>query len=258
MTVYTKCKLSGSAPQLSARLGRLARELPLRGRLLMAALLLICMTVTLGTAASAQKAAPKLSQPDVLVLIFAIPGGPDQIGLTYRNTVPNSQAQRDIQAIQTATGWKVAGIHIADMLPPIANSKQKMTSADFVAQGAVDPNAKFLPIQPLVEALRNYHHVAVTFIINYPFTFEGLRHYADNHVNIALEQNGSGYTYQINYRDSRLDSLNLPRYQPAEASASTIKSSQRKDRVNPWLVALVGVAAIGAGLIVYTVFARNT
>lgn len=207
--------------------------------------------------AAAQQAAAKSSQPDVLVLVFAIAGGPDQIGLTYKNTIPHSQAERDIQAIKTATGWNITGVHIADMLPPVAQSTEKMTSADFVAQGAVDPKSRYLPIEPFVDALRNYHHVTVTYLVNYPFAFEGLRQYADNHVNITLDQSGSGYTYQINYHDSQFGHLNLPRYQLSKTTATTADRAARNRQVNPWLVALVGVAAVGAGLIVYTVFARN-
>lgn len=218
----------------------------------------LCSAFTFSwAAAAAPPHATASQQPDVLVLVFTVPGGPDQVGLTYPGLVPHAQVIRDVHAIQTATGWNVSGVHIADLPPPIKKSKQKMTGVDFVVPSAVNPQARYLPIEPFVNSLRSYHHVTVTYLVGSEFGFEGLRHYADNHVKVALDQHGSTYTYQIFYHDGRFGHLNLPRYQLANTSGQVAQAAPSSRRVNPWLIALVAVAAVGAGCIVYAVFTRS-
>ena len=194
----------------------------------------------------------------MLILVFAVPGGPDQIGLTYPGVVPHAQAMRDVKAIVAATGWNISGIHIADQAPPIKKPTGKMTGVDFVVPGAVSLQSRYLPVEPFVNSLRSYHHVTLTYLVGGGFGFEGLRSYADNHVKIALDQRGSNYTYQIFYKDGNFGHLSLPRYQLSVADTRSAATGRtRRHRVNPWLVALVTVAAVGAGCIVYAVLARN-
>ena len=153
--------------------------------------------------AAAQAAKSPTQQPDVLVLLFAVPGGPDQVGLTYPGLVPHAQALRDVHAIQAATGWTMTGMRITDQSAPIPKATGKMTGIDFVVPGAVAVHSHTLPIEPFVNSLRSYHHVTVTYLMGQDFTFQGLRNYTDNHISIALDQRGSTYTYQIYYQNGR-------------------------------------------------------
>lgn len=217
-------------------------------------LLLACGV--LGTTTSrADIKGQKPGQPDVLVLVFAVTGAGDQVGLTYPGLVPHARVQRDIRALQTATGWAITGVNIADKSPPVGPPSNRMTSADFIVQDAVLPERRYLPVQPFVEAFRPYRHVALTYFVPTGYGFQGLRRYADNHVSIALEQHGSTYTYQIFIRDGHFGRMSLPRY---DLSASATRSAGAGgSAVNPWLVALVALAAVGAGCVVYAVLARN-
>ena len=205
---------------------------------------------------SAQAPHPVSSPPDVLVLVFAVPGGPDQVGLTYSGMVPHAQALRDVRALQAATGWNVSGIQVTDLPAPIQKATGKMTGIDFVAPGVVAPQSHTLPVEPFVSSLRAYHHVTLTYLVGSGFAFQGLRDYADNHIKISLAQRGATYTYQIYYHDGRFGRLNLPRYQLPMADARSAQTGGKR-RVDPWLLGLVALAAVGAGCIVYAVLARN-
>jgi hypothetical protein len=223
---------------------------------------LIAIALSAGTVrAEAQTPARNANQPDVSILIFSMPNGPDQIGLTYPGVVPHAQAMRDVKAIQQAAGWNVTGVQVSDQLPPIsaemAKKLGKMTEVDFVAPGAVPLGSRYLPVEPFVNSLRSYRHVTLTYLVGTDFAFEGLRSYADPHVKIALDQRGSTYTYQILYHDGSFGHLSLPRYQLSSAAARSSALTGHRRAVNPWLVALIAVAAVGAGCIAYAVFARS-
>ncbi|MDQ2687448.1 MAG: hypothetical protein M3Y28_06230, partial [Armatimonadota bacterium] len=119
--------------------------------------LLLACCVLAGSPAHAQLKGQAPGQPDVLVLVFSVPGGADQVGLTYPGVVPHSTVQRDIKALKAATGWSAANIHITDKLPPVRKSFGKMTEADFTVSGAVAPETHYLPLEPIVQALSPYH-----------------------------------------------------------------------------------------------------
>lgn len=219
--------------------------------------LLLLVRCVSAPSAGAQITGQAVGQPDLLILVFAVPGGPDQVGLTYPGVVPHAQAIRDVKAIRAATGWHISGVHIADQAPPIRKPSGKMTGVDFVVPGAVSLPSRYLPVEPFVNSLRSYRHVTLTYLIGGGFGFEGLRSYADNHVKITLNQRGSNYTYQIYYHDGQFGHLNLPHYQLSDADSRSSEAGRAHRRVNPWLVVLVAVAAVGAGCLAYAVFARS-
>lgn len=217
----------------------------------------LCLLV--GPPAHAQIKGQAPGQPDVLVLVFSVPGGSDQIGLTYPGVVPHSTVQRDIHAIQAATGWSTANIHITDKLPPVRKSVGKMTEADFTVTGAVAPTTHYLPLEPFVQALRSYHHITLTYFVGQGFDFQGVRNYADRHVRIALEQRGATFTYQIFMLDGHVEHLKLPRYELSAVGGRMAHGDGQDGRstAKPWLLALVALAAVGTGCVVYAVLARN-
>lgn len=227
--------------------------------LLSALRFLPALCVLVGSPAYAQIKGQAPGQPDVLVLVFSVPGGEDQVGLTYPGVVPHSTVQRDIRAIQAATGWAAANVHITDKLPPVRKSVGKLTEADFTVTGAVAPATHYLPLEPFVQALRPYHHITLTYFVGPGFDFQGVRNYADRHVRIALDQRGATYTYQIFMLDGHVEHLKLPRYELSAVGGRTVRGDGQNGRsaAKPWLLALVALAAVGTGCVVYAVLARN-
>lgn len=215
---------------------------------------LLALSILAGSPAYAQLKGQAPGQPDVLVLVLSVPGGADQVGLTYPGVVPHSVVQRDIKALKAATGWSTANIHITDKLPPVRQSLGKMTEADFTVSGAVAPETHYLPLEPIVQALRPYHHITLTYFVGPGFDFQGVRNYADRHVRIALEQHGTTFTYQIFMLDGHVEHLKLPRYELSGGGGRIVQGDRPH---SPWLFALVALAAVGTGCVVYAVLARN-
>ncbi len=222
---------------------------------------LICVCFALALAAAfgqAAQAAPGFVRPDVLILVYALSSGQGQVGVTYPNVVPHAQAQRDLKALQMETGWRFSGIKITDLPPPIENAAGKMTGLECTVAGALTPRSDTLEVAPFVNAFRGYRQIGLTYFTEPGFGFQGLRDYADPHVQIAMTQRGTTYSYRIVVRDPHFGRLSLPRYQmPPGQTRSVGAGSEARKAVHPWLVVLVVLAALGAGAVAYSLLARQ-
>lgn len=212
----------------------------------------------LGLFCPSTRANPASARPDVLILVYALSDGQGQVGVTYPGMVPHAQAQRDLQAIAAQTGWRISKVKITDLPPPIQNARGKMTGIEFTATGAILPQSNTVTLEPLITAFRDYHQIGLTYFTEPGFGFQGLREYTDNHVQIAMTQRGTTYSYSIVVRDPHFGRLNLPRYQLAPGDSRSVGALEtRRHLSRPWLVVLVVLAALGAGSIVYAVLARQ-
>jgi len=189
-------------------------------------------------------------KPDVLVLVYQQPGKGDLVDITYARAIPHAQAQRDLAALAQASGWAIGPSRVTDGLAPV-QQKMTMTSSSFTAPGVVQPETHALPVEPFITAFRPYKRLALIFSVGPAFRFQGLRDYADNNVQIALEQHGTVFTYQARILNPQFSQLNLPR------PPSTAVSAAR--RASPWPLFLGLLAAAGsAGVLVYILRARKT
>lgn len=204
-------------------------------------------------------------QPDVVVLVYRQPGQADLVDITYAHLVPHAQAQRDLDALAQASGWAVGPSRVTDGSAPVPQKmptdgsapvprRMAMTSSVFTAPGVVQPETGALPVEPFVTAFRSYKRLALIFSVGPGFPFQGLRDYADKNVQVALEQRGTAYTYQIRILNPQFTRLNLPRTQPTAATAGAASR-----RASPWVLFLGILAAAGAaGVLVYVLMARKT
>lgn len=218
----------------------------------------MCFALALvGALNNAAHAAPASLRPDVLILVYALSSGQGQVGVTYPTVVPHAQAQRDLKALQAETGWRFSGVKITDLPPPIQNARGKMTGLECTVSGALTPRSDTLEVAPFVNAFRGYHQIGLTYFTEPGFGFQGLRDYADAHVQIAMSQHGTTYSYQIVVRDPHFSKLTLPRYQMPPGQVRSVSARSDASRAGrPWLVVLVVLAALGAGAFVYTLLAR--
>ncbi len=219
----------------------------------------VCLVLVLVLAVvRGARAVPNQTRPDVLILVYALSSGQGQVGVTYPAVVPHAQAQRDLRALQAETGWRFSGVKITDLPPPIENAAGKMTGLECTVAGALTPRSDTLEVAPFVNAFRGYRQIGLTYFTEPGFGFQGLRDYADPHVQIAMTQRGTTYSYRIVVRDPHFGRLSLPRYQmPPGQTRSVGAGSEAHKAVHPWLVVLVVLAALGAGAVAYSLLARQ-
>ena len=221
--------------------------------------LLVLLTLLLGSfpaGAGARPAAHVGSGPDVLILVAAMPHGQDQIAVTYAKIVPHAQALHDLEARKAATGWTLRHVGITDAASSLKRDRVMMTGIECVAANVVQPNTHGLPVKPFVQAFRNYPHVLLTYFVGQDFHFQGLHDYADDDVQIKLNQHGGAYTYQINIRNPRFERLDVPYLQPPPVSGVRAVRAVHDHSARAWVVALVAVAALGTACIVYALLSR--
>lgn len=206
--------------------------------------------------AQAPPGAASSSRPDILVLVYQQPGQADLVDITYAQTVPHAQAQRDLDALAQATGWAIGRGRVTDGSAPVQH-RVAMTSSVFTVPSVIQPETHSLPVEPFVTAFRSYKRLGLIFSVSPGFQFQGLRSYADDNVQIALEQHGTAYTYQIRILDPQFSRLNLPRTQSTASTAGVEGTAPR--RASPWVLFLgVLAAATAAGVLVYVLMARKT
>ena len=214
---------------------------------------LIFLLFALGLKAAAAQGAT--GQPDVLILVYQMPGGLDQIGFTYAKSVPHSQALSDLHTLQNETHWAAHGLQISDAVGPIHSRVGKMTSVSFASAGVAPYESHRFPVEPFILAFRGYHKIVLAFVADRGFQFQGLRSYTDTHVQIALEQRDSAYTYRIQITDPHFDQLSLPNSQPkvpADAEGRAILPSERVFGLRQALLLIACALAVGGGVYIIT------
>ena len=194
-----------------------------------------------------QEAATVSTGPDVLVLIVQRPGLGDQVNITYSGLVPHVQVQQDLNALRVATGWARTGLTISDDRAPVRQIRY-LTGATFTAPNVVLNETHTLPVEPFITAFHLRKSLALIFITDSNFQFQGWRQYADNNVNITLDQHGSAYTYRVAILNPQFVHLNFP----GTAQAAAAITNKHRARVSPGLLLLgIVLAAAAAGILVY-------
>ena len=187
--------------------------------------------------------------PDVLFLVLPESGQTDTVDITYARMVPHAQAQRDLDALGRATGWAMGPSRITDGSSPVQPGL-KMTSAVFSVQGGIQNGSPVFPVEPILTAFRAYKRLALVFSVGPGYQFQGPKDYADNDVQITLQQRGAVYTYQARILNPQFTRLNLPRPTGAEGVPARRRSP---------LILLLGIlaAAGAAGVLVYALMSRK-
>jgi hypothetical protein len=219
------------------------------------------------SAAAAHAQIPGKFVPDVQVVVAPRAGGEWVVSAVYSKRVPRAQAEGRVKRLLGLTGWKGTQFEFeeralerdakklpADIepLPPVP----VMSSLTFLTGGkVVDMADGTMPLEPFARAYRDLNRIHVTYLVPGKFAFKGLRRFADNNVDIALSEGQGAWTYVVNIKNHRLDSLGLPRYevlkseravQSAQASPGGLRA--RKTLFGTGLVVLL---AAGAGAVAY-------
>jgi len=188
-------------------------------------------------------------QPDVVILVIQQAGQADAVDITYAHTVPHAQARRDLDALAQATGWAIGQSRITEGLAPV-QQKMVMTSSAFSAPNVIRNETHTLPVEAFITAFRPYKRLTLIFSARPDFQFQGQRDYADNNVQIAVQQHGVVFTYQVRVLNPQFAHLTLPR---AEVTAGVTPH-----RATPWAWLLgIPAAAAASGVLVYVLMARK-
>ncbi|MGI4788216.1 MAG: hypothetical protein ACRYFS_05135 [Janthinobacterium lividum] len=190
--------------------------------------------------------------PDVVIVVYQQPGGADQVDITYAQTVPHTQASQDIAALTQATGWQISTSSIKDAYAPMETRLGAMTSIEFQVPGVIQDSTHSFPVETFTKAFHSYKRLNIVFFVSPQFQFQGSRAYADNDIKMALDQQGTTYTYQIEILSPNFGSL------PLASSVSAVQTGTDHRASGRIILLGILVAAALIGLAVYFLTARLT
>ena len=206
----------------------------------------------------------QVSMPDVQIMVA--PGlGSWSVAAVYPKAVPHAETQARLKRLASVTGWKMEKLAFEDRRldrsamesqdPKIQREAKAvgaapvMSSASFqTSANLVDPAQGTLALEPFLQAFRDVNRVNITYLIPGQFAYKGPKQFSDSRVDMSLFSQGGAYTYQVQLKDHKFETLNLPikevarqeSYRSAENS-----SAPRRLLLGTGLVALLALGVAG-------------
>ena len=199
-----------------------------------------------------QTAAIKRIAPEVVFSVEQVPGTGEVVQLHYvGDTFDEASLQKDAQALATSLG---SAVNSFQFYPATGEAEAK---AIFVTDYMLDPSQGDIRLQPLVRAFsrgkggRHVKSFSVTIVGQTPSAYTTLQTY--NSPNVALKAFDKASQASIEYRILALnDDPNKVEIPPKHVPTGQITSSEgRQSGRAPLLFALVTVASVSAGALVY-------
>ncbi|MDO8684457.1 MAG: hypothetical protein Q7N50_13355 [Armatimonadota bacterium] len=171
--------------------------------------------------------------------------GTANFALTYPMHIPTEEAQKDVAEIAARAYWRISNIEVTNSAET-SSEKAEMTSVGFVAEYAVPARSGFLPVEPLIVALKRFDSVSLIFAMRPEFQFRGLTDFENEFVKINFGVNGASYTYNVRIKRHNFDKLGLPTAPPPQGQPAP-RAGKSGSLFWPLLLSLI----IGAGVWFY-------
>ena len=168
-----------------------------------------------------------------MVLVIANSPGPTPVALSYARAVNHERLRAAIAGLAARTGSPVSGLVIEDK-PLETKSQVASTAAEFLAEGLAPPNGAPLPVQPFLEALPDWTHLRLVFVVGKGFIFAGPEADLGAGFAVQLIKGADVYQYDVVRMTGKPSA-------PVESS----KSAQRPTSRRPlWGAAAAGLMAV--------------
>ncbi len=198
--------------------------------------------------------------PDIQVLVVSGSPQTDFINFTYPGVADPAQLEKDVNNLAAALNTDASLAQVSNKaLPMNGVSTPTMTSVTIPAAGAAPTNTGFLPVDKVILGLKNYHRLAITYIMPSSFRYTGFRHYVDNNVDVSLNESGSTYSFLANIRNPDFMTLKLPAADESASQSSPLQQHRSVGQVYLLRVggfALVLLFAVLIGWGAYTALAK--
>jgi hypothetical protein len=199
---------------------------------------------------------PRLADaPDLQVIVMGgLPTG-DVVNVTYAGVPSSAALTADLSLLSQQLGVSAADEHVTtEGLPANGGETPPMTSVTFNDRTAAPANTGSLPVDKLIVALRNYHRLAITYIMPTNYRYTGVRRYTDRNVAFQLNQSGSTFVYSVTIASPDFTRLSLPNTDPA-ANVAPVNGSGELQYLLWYRIGGIGVVLIFAMFVGWGVYA---
>ncbi len=155
------------------------------------------------TSAATATEAPT-SNPQVIVIVYAMPGGLDQVGVTYDGRVSDVQARADLAALASRAGWAPQAVRVSNERGP--GDGPVMTSVECAAQ-VLRPATHNLPLEPILLAFRRYKRFSAVFLMPPGYPYWGPLALTASGAEVTAEKNAGGFTFHFVVTDPQVKAL---------------------------------------------------
>lgn len=215
-------------------------------------------------AANAAATVATQTVPDVQIVISPDPmTGQWVVAAVYPGVVTKEKALGRAKSLISLTGWKAhdlvfdnRALQQASEVKGLAPAPPTMSSVSFeTADRVVDWRTGAVTLEPLIRAYRDLTHLNVLYMIPGTFSFHGLRHYSDSHVDLTVAAGQGAYAYTAVVKDHALGPLNLPLTETDTRSTGSRSLSRQPGRIG---AAVAVLAAILAAVLAFVAVRRWT
>jgi hypothetical protein len=230
---------------------------------LAALLVIIALSVSLPAAVSAEtgtetaaQSIPTATVPDVQIVVSPDPAGKWIIAAVYPSKIDRKKAEARAKEMLSLGKWKGTDLLFENKAlertenpkgmapPPVMSSVTLSTGGNLVnyADGT-------LALEPFIRAYRDLGRLNLLFLVPGTFTYRGPHSYSNKDIDLKYAAGGSALTYVVQVKNHDLGALQLPRYEPAVASAAPAAAGVKAGgSAASKMIGVVLIALVAAGL----------
>lgn len=216
--------------------------------------------------APAQEASAAMQNPDVQILVIALPGGNVAVSSVYPGQVPKATAQGRVDKLLALTGWRATNRTFSDAPtknPLESDAAKKLSAASFETVAPIFPVSGQIDSEPFLRAFGDLHRVNLIYMPGAGTAYTGARRFESPRLSLTALPSGQG-TVAIAATVKQPETNPAPFGIPAtdtEAQALISANAPKAPRNAPgenrtFLIVIVIAFAAGSALVVYGLASR--
>lgn len=183
--------------------------------------------------------------PRMLILVISPETGWDQIVITFDQKVDHGTLRQKIRELVGGRQSRELRIEDSKFSNILGGESAVQTTAELELKGWVGRPSQPLPLQPFIDAFRDYRRFRLAYQIEGQFEFAGPEDFANPDLEVRLTRQEGSYQYQILVLDPQSPQLQIP--VAGEAAGGRSASGKIWAIIIPLLLGL-GVAVLAVAL----------
>ncbi|MBC8143392.1 MAG: hypothetical protein H7Y38_18345 [Armatimonadetes bacterium] len=205
-----------------------------------------------------------MQNPDVQILVLALPTGGVAVSSVYPGQVTKAVAQGRVDKLLALTGWKATNRRFSDAPtgnPLEDNRAKKLSAASFETTAPMFGTDGKIDSEPFLRAFGDLGRVNLIYMPGASYTYTGVRHFDSPRLSFDVMDSGQGtvaIAATVKQPEANPAPFGLPTTDiPVASVGAAQKNVARNNAANRTVkVALLIAVALGSALVVYGLASR--